>query len=129
MAVFTKKKHNTGVHAVQEGQYGEAFELTSNNRVDLNVIVDYAWPKFLTHAEDFVREVQVRAPLNLPWLPLSPWPSVSFHLCSGWGGPCFKPVCQTYISDAWVVPKSVLACHPVCDSLTECLSLRRRRWL
>ena len=44
---------------MQNGKYGEAFELTSNNRVNLNVIVDYAWPKFLTHAEDFVREVQV----------------------------------------------------------------------
>ncbi|KAA6419594.1 MAG: elongator complex 1-like [Trebouxia sp. A1-2] len=42
-----------GVH-----EYGEAFELTSNNRVDLNVIVDYAWPQFLVHATDFVREVE-----------------------------------------------------------------------
>ncbi len=45
---------------MQVHEYGEAFELTSNNRVDLNVIVDYAWPEFLTHAEDFVREVEVR---------------------------------------------------------------------
>ncbi|KAL3149903.1 hypothetical protein ABBQ38_013268 [Trebouxia sp. C0009 RCD-2024] len=43
---------------LQRGEYGKAFELTSNNRVDLNVIVDYAWPTFLTHADDFVREVQ-----------------------------------------------------------------------
>jgi len=45
---------------MQAHEYGEAFELTSNNRVDLNVIVDYAWPQFLTHAGDFVREVEVR---------------------------------------------------------------------
>ena len=44
---------------VQAHRYGEAFELTSNNRVDLNVIVDYAWPQFLSHAADFVQEVQV----------------------------------------------------------------------
>ncbi|DBA88250.1 hypothetical protein WJX77_011440 [Trebouxia sp. C0004] len=43
---------------LQVHEYGEAFELTSNNRVDLNVIVDYAWPQFLTHAEDFVGEVE-----------------------------------------------------------------------
>ena len=44
---------------MQAHQYGEAFELTSNNRVDLNVIVDYAWPNFLHNAADFVKEVQV----------------------------------------------------------------------
>lgn len=44
---------------MQAHQYGDAFELTSNNRVDLNVIVDYAWPDFLKHADDFVKEVQV----------------------------------------------------------------------
>ena len=49
-------------NAMQRGQFGEAFELTSNNRVDLNVIVDYAWPSFLSHADDFVREVQVGPP-------------------------------------------------------------------
>ncbi len=27
------------------------------NRVDLNVMVDYAWPRFLDHAADFVRAV------------------------------------------------------------------------
>lgn len=43
----------------QAHRYGEALELTSNNRVDLNVIVDYAWPHFLSHAADFVKEVQV----------------------------------------------------------------------
>ena len=57
-------KHACGV---QRGEYGEAFELTSNNRVDLNVIVDYAWPAFLTHADDFVKEVQVS--LSTPCLP------------------------------------------------------------
>ena len=57
-------KHACGL---QRGEYGEAFELTSNNRVDLNVIVDYAWPAFLTHAGDFVKEVQVSLPpLCLP---------------------------------------------------------------
>ena len=54
---------------MQVHEYGEAFELTSNNRVDLNVIVDYAWPQFLTHAEDFVREVEVRCttPRHSKW--------------------------------------------------------------
>jgi len=57
---------------MQVHEYGEAFELTSNNRVDLNVIVDYAWPEFLTHAEDFVREVEVRRTTSRPQpLPLS----------------------------------------------------------
>lgn len=59
-----RRKQRSAVCNVQKGQYGEAFELTSNNRVDLNVIVDYAWPKFLTHAQDFVREVQVSDPLT-----------------------------------------------------------------
>ncbi len=44
---------------LQAHEYGEAFELTSNNRVDLNVMVDYAWPEFLSHADDFVTEVKV----------------------------------------------------------------------
>lgn len=43
---------------LQAHEYGEAFELTSNNRVDLNVLVDYNWPDFLHHADDFVKEVQ-----------------------------------------------------------------------
>jgi hypothetical protein len=51
---------------MQVHEYGEAFELTSNNRVDLNVIVDYAWPQFLTHAGDFVREVEVRCTTARP---------------------------------------------------------------
>lgn len=51
---------------IQAHRYGEAFELTSNNRVDLNVIVDYAWPHFLSHAADFVKEVQVSFPPRLP---------------------------------------------------------------
>ena len=55
---------------VQARQYGEAFELTSNQRVDLNVIVDYAWPDFLRHADDFVKEVQVNL-LSCPSTPLS----------------------------------------------------------
>ena len=64
-------------YAMQRGQFGEAFELTSNNRVDLNVIVDYAWPHFLTHADDFVREVQVShaAPTSRP--PDGPYPSLT----------------------------------------------------
>ena len=54
--------------ALQAHEYGEAFELTSNNRVDLNVMVDYAWPEFLTHAHDFVREVQVCCVLSFTLL-------------------------------------------------------------
>ena len=49
---------------IQAHEYGEAFELTSNNRVDLNVLVDYAWPDFLNHADSFVKEVEVCCSTN-----------------------------------------------------------------
>lgn len=31
--------------------------MATTNRVDLNLLVDYAWPRFLGHAEAFVRAI------------------------------------------------------------------------
>lgn len=41
----------------QEDDYAAAWRLATVNRVDLNLIVDYAWPRFLSHARDFVAAV------------------------------------------------------------------------
>ncbi len=41
----------------QEDDYAAAWRLAVVNRVDLNLIVDYAWPRFLAHASDFVQAV------------------------------------------------------------------------
>ncbi|CAL5218701.1 g412 [Coccomyxa viridis] len=43
--------------AILENNYGDAWRLATVNRVDLNVLVDYAWPRFLEHAGDFVAAV------------------------------------------------------------------------
>lgn len=45
------------VEHLNEGQYAEAWELAGTHRVDLNLIVDYAWPRF---AQDAGKFVQVR---------------------------------------------------------------------
>ncbi|CAK0773220.1 hypothetical protein CVIRNUC_004042 [Coccomyxa viridis] len=37
--------------------FGEAWRLATVNRVDLNVLVDYAWPRFLEHGAQFVAAV------------------------------------------------------------------------
>ncbi|BDA44195.1 Elongator complex protein 1 [Coccomyxa sp. Obi] len=44
-------------HALLADDYAAAWRLATVNRVDLNVMVDYAWPRFLDHAADFVRAV------------------------------------------------------------------------
>lgn len=44
--------------ALESGNYSRAWDLTVTNRVDLNLLVDYAWPRFLDHAEQFVSAVQ-----------------------------------------------------------------------
>ncbi|EIE25950.1 IKI3-domain-containing protein [Coccomyxa subellipsoidea C-169] len=44
-------------HALLEDDYAAAWRLAVVNRVDLNLIVDYAWPRFLAHASDFVQAV------------------------------------------------------------------------
>ena len=42
---------------VQADAFGEAWRLATVNRVDLNVLVDYAWPRFLEHGTQFVAAV------------------------------------------------------------------------
>ena len=42
---------------LQENDFGDAWRLATVNRVDLNVLVDYAWPRFLEHGRDFVAAV------------------------------------------------------------------------
>ena len=45
------------VTIVQADAFGEAWRLATVNRVDLNVLVDYAWPRFLEHGSQFVAAV------------------------------------------------------------------------
>ncbi|GFR43050.1 hypothetical protein Agub_g4056, partial [Astrephomene gubernaculifera] len=40
--------------ALRGRQYGEAWRLAAIHRVDLNLLVDYRWPAFLSHAAEFV---------------------------------------------------------------------------
>lgn len=42
---------------LQDDDFREAWRLAAVNRVDLNVLVDYAWPRFLEHGSDFVAAV------------------------------------------------------------------------
>ena len=42
---------------MQEKDYGSAWDLAIDNRVDLNVLVDYCWPAFLEDAPQFVQQV------------------------------------------------------------------------
>lgn len=44
--------------ALHSQYYTKAWNLTVINRVDLNLIVDYAWPRFLHHVDEFVAAVQ-----------------------------------------------------------------------
>ena len=36
----------------------ETLTLAARHRVDLNLLVDYGWPRFLSHADEFVRDVK-----------------------------------------------------------------------
>ena len=47
----------TTVTNMQADAFGEAWRLATVNRVDLNVLVDYAWPRFLEHGVQFVAAV------------------------------------------------------------------------
>ena len=49
--------NDLGSPHLQENNYGEAWRLATLNRVDLNVLVDYAWPRFLEHGRYFVAAV------------------------------------------------------------------------
>ena len=42
---------------VQGKEYGSAWELAVDNRVDLNPLVDFCWPAFLGNAAAFVQQV------------------------------------------------------------------------
>ena len=42
---------------VQRLRFGEAFQLAIAHRVDLNLIVDYGWPRFPANAARFVEQV------------------------------------------------------------------------
>lgn len=42
---------------MQGEEYGRAWELAVDNRVDLNLLVDYCWPAFLENAAEFVEQV------------------------------------------------------------------------
>lgn len=42
---------------VQDGDFSTAWQLATAHRVDLNLIVDYGWPAFLSRADDFVAQV------------------------------------------------------------------------
>lgn len=42
---------------MQEGDFSKAWQLATAHRVDLNLIVDYGWPAFLSKAENFVDQV------------------------------------------------------------------------
>ncbi|KAK9849951.1 hypothetical protein WJX84_009719 [Apatococcus fuscideae] len=44
-------------HALQGKEYGSAWELAVDNRVDLNLLVDFCWPAFLGNAAAFVQQV------------------------------------------------------------------------
>ena len=42
---------------VQDADFSTAWQLATAHRVDLNLMVDYGWPAFLSKAEDFVAQV------------------------------------------------------------------------
>jgi elongator complex protein 1 len=39
-------------------QYGDAMEEAASQRVDLNVLVDFQWPKFIENVDEFVKQVK-----------------------------------------------------------------------
>ncbi|KAL4420046.1 hypothetical protein ABPG77_007485 [Micractinium sp. CCAP 211/92] len=43
--------------ALDAGEFAAAWELATTNRLDLNVLVDYRWPRFLDQAAAFVEQV------------------------------------------------------------------------
>ena len=51
-----QERHDMGL-PLQDNEFGEAWRLATTNRVDLNVLVDYAWPRFLQRCGDFISAV------------------------------------------------------------------------
>lgn len=43
--------------ALTLGKYSKAWRLATANRVDVNILVDYRWPAFLSQAPAFVQQV------------------------------------------------------------------------
>jgi elongator complex protein 1 len=44
--------------ALEQQQYARAWQLAVTHRVDLNLLVDYAWPRIVQNAEQFVAAVR-----------------------------------------------------------------------
>jgi elongator complex protein 1 len=47
--------------ALDAADFAGAWQLATANRLDLNVLVDHAWPRFLAQAPAFVQQVGSRA--------------------------------------------------------------------
>ena len=43
------------LEALDKGEYGEAWRQASSHRLDLNIMVDYCWPRFLDQVGAFVK--------------------------------------------------------------------------
>ena len=57
MRTYSRTLDVTAISKMQADAFGEAWRLATVNRVDLNVLVDYAWPRFLEHGAQFVAAV------------------------------------------------------------------------
>ena len=66
MAPSRSVEHSSG-HLVQEHEYAAAWEVGSVNRVDLNCLVDFQWPTFLDHADEFVQQVTMCSRHTSAW--------------------------------------------------------------
>lgn len=86
----------------------EAWDLATVNRLDLNVLADYCWPRFLAQADAFVAQVQGRggragAGSCNAWHAVHRWPGWlvaglrGMHIClacscgADFGGCCGRP--------------------------------------
>lgn len=96
----------------QGDDFGEAWRLATVNRVDLNVLVDYAWPRFLGRCSQFVaalgddqaacdllgalREESVAAPGGLYASALPDPPAAAQVLGSCAPAAAVKHICDTF---------------------------------
>ena len=56
---------NQVIEDIENLEYGKAFKLLRNNKIDINLIYDVNPEKFLTNIEKFVKEVKQIDYLNL----------------------------------------------------------------
>lgn len=56
---------NQEIEDIENLEYGKAFKLLRNNKIDINLIYDVNPEKFLTNIEKFVKEVKQIDYLNL----------------------------------------------------------------